>query len=360
MMHIKKITPETGLDLLAVEDNITTKTKLMSFIPFKFIVYLRVLKNRKKLKEGFHYDAKLQEAYSSAIVTGDTQEKLNALITLAYHNIEKGLSLRSPRPLFGRAAIRRLNVRLQRYVTEFGWTKSASVALNVLNEYRHFNLTKGKEDPELEKIITSLLNIKVAPNAGEKKGGTKILNKEEIHAACKVDLSSFFAMRSSVRNYSQENVAEIDIVAAVKMAQKTPSVCNRQSGRVTAVNNKELINNLLNLQGGARGFDDQVPCLLIITSDLSSFQAPAERYQCWIDGGLFAMSLIYALHSLGLGTCCLNWSKMPHQDEALYSMLPHCQGERVIMMLAVGHYPDSLTVPQSASPAMDDVLRWQR
>jgi hypothetical protein len=125
MKNGKKITPESGLDMLTFEDRITAKTKLMSLIPFKFVIYMRVLKNRKKLKEGFSYDAKLQEGYSSAIITGDTQEKLNALITLAYHNIEKGLSLRSPRPLFGKAAIRLLNLRLQRYVPEFGWSKSA-------------------------------------------------------------------------------------------------------------------------------------------------------------------------------------------------------------------------------------------
>ena len=50
--------------------------------------------------------------------------------------------------------------------------------------------------------------------------------------------------------------------------------------------------------------------LLIIAMDLKAFVPAHERYQHWIDGGMFSMSIIYALHSLGLSSCCLNWSKL--------------------------------------------------
>ena len=57
-----------------------------------------------------------------------------------------------------------------------------------------------------------------------------------------------------------------------------------------------------------------------------------ERNQGWIDGGMFAMSLIYAFHALGIGTCCLNWAVDSRTDRTLRSVVSMPDHEAVIMM----------------------------
>ena len=57
-------------------------------------------------------------------------------------------------------------------------------------------------------------------------------------------------------------------------------------------NNREFLDSYC-----ARGFKEYVPYLIIVTNDLSSWDNVNERNQCFIDGALFASTLIYALHS---------------------------------------------------------------
>src|SRR3546814_8739546 len=84
-----------------------------------------------------------------------------------------------------------------------------------------------------------------------------------------------------------------------------------QASYVYCLQSREIIDRALSLQNGNRGFGHEIPCLLILCTDLSAFDTAGERYQHWIDGGMFSMSLVWALHALGYSSCCLNWSKTP-------------------------------------------------
>ena len=96
--------------------------------------------------------------------------------------------------------------------------------------------------------------------------------------------------------------------------------------------------------------------LLLVTTDLTQFVTVGERNQCWIDGGMFAASLVYALHSLGLGTCCLNCSNDMAADRSLRIAAGIPDSEAVITMIGVGHLPDRLAVAQSPRRQVQDVL----
>lgn len=147
------------------------------------------------------------------------------------------------------------------------------------------------------------------------------------------------------------------IEKAAALAQTAPSVCNRQSGVVFVTQDPAKIARFLSFQDGCRGFSDQVGTLLIVTARLDTFLTSGERYQAWIDGGLFAMTLIWALHSLGLGSCCLNWSADAGRDKALRAASGLPDDHTIIMMLAVGTVPETFRVAQSPRRAPDDVLR---
>jgi nitroreductase len=110
------------------------------------------------------------------------------------------------------------------------------------------------------------------------------------------------------------------------------------------------------LQNGNRGFGNQIKTLLLVTSDLGQFVSVGKRNQCWVDGGMFAMSLLYALHSLGVATCCLNWSVRRAVDHQMKRLIHLPDAEVIIMLIAVGHYPPHFHVTRSPRKPLRDIL----
>lgn len=281
---------------------------------------------------------------------------LEARLIKAYHRVEKGLALPVPRPGFGRDAVTEVLGCVDEYTRRFGSNHSTRRALNTLQEYISFNHSVGADIGWMGTRLEEL--AKLQGEGGEGEGGTLLTSRASIHAAACIDLESFFAQRYSVRQFSTEIVAPHLIERAVLMAKKTPSVCNRESGSVFVATDSARKHALLALQNGNSGFGDSADRILVITSRLDSFLSVGERNQCWIDGGLFAMSLIYALHSLGLGSCCLNWSVEPAQDRALKAAAGIPEDHVVIMLLAVGHLPEQLRVAQSPRRPLSEVLHY--
>jgi nitroreductase len=284
----------------------------------------------------------------------DRQSVLQARIIKSYHRVEKGLALSAPRSGFGADAIGLLIDDLGSYRRRFGDDHVVRRGLQTLAEYQAFNLSVGTAVPQVASLLASCAYS--AGPSGTAEGGTMEVTRDAIHAAARIDLNAFFQSRYSIRQFTSENVSEDIVVQAVRMAQKAPSVCNREAGRVFLVSDKKRIAELMSHQNGNRGFGDQADKLMVVTASLDCFLTIGERYQCWIDGGLFAMSLIYALHSFGIGSCCLNWSVEPETDIAFKRAAGIPEGHAVIMLLAIGHLPDRFRVAISARRPLADVL----
>jgi hypothetical protein len=69
------------------------------------------------------------------------------------------------------------------------------------------------------------------------------------------------------------------------------------------------------------------------------------------------MSVCYALHSLGLGTCLLNWSVDPARDLTLRKRFAIPAYENMITMMAVGLLPETFKVAVSSRVELSQVLR---
>ncbi len=295
--------------------------------------------------------------HTSAVTTGNSREKLAALITIGYHGIEKGLALPEPRPGFGALQVSILISRLERYGAAFGFDENAVVAWNVLQEYWRFNEQHGKMDRVLASRIEQL--SRYLPTAGTEHigGGVKAIRREDLLIAARLDLRDFFSSRCSVRQYAESPVDLNAIERAVEMARKSPSCCNRQSARVWVLNEPEKVRMALEIQGGARGFGQEAPMVLIVTSDQACFQSAGERNQHWIDGGMFAMSLIYALHSLGLVSCCLNWSKVREKDQQFRRQFDIPDSHGIIVVITVGHPKEEFVVAQSQRRSVQELVK---
>lgn len=304
--------------------------------------------------------ASLQDMHAFARHSGllDHRSKgaVQARIIKSCHSIEKGLALPEPRPGFGQATAEQLLAVASDYQRRFGPDHTIASVSATIDEYLRFHAEAGIDLPHIGAAANRLRTDLQYEGHGAAAGGTREVSRKAIHNAALIDMDAFFRSRHSVRQFSDQPVDASLLEVAVSMAQKTPSVCNREAGRVYVIDDRTKAEMLLEHQNGNRGFGDQASRLLVIASRLDCFHTVGERHQCWIDGGLFAMSLIYALHSLGLGSCCLNWSVEPDADRAFKAAAGIADDQAIIMLLAVGHLPERFRVAKSARRPLNDVL----
>lgn len=329
----------------------------LAILPQPMAEGIKLFKRLWLLTANYAYDFWRYAKFSSSVFRGNTEEKMRALITIHYHSIEKGLSLSNPRPGFGKAAIDTLLEHMTAYLRRYGPADHLSMPLNALRTYLHYNHQHGISNAELKaKVVQFEKAYTDALGPLPSGGGVRKLTRAEILEAVQGVGADFFLKRYSIRQYSKEDVPANLIEEAIRRAQKTPAVCNRQSGRAWVVSGSENVAKILDIQKGARGFAEDVNKVIVVSSDLCNFQSPGERYQSWIDGGLFAMSIIYALHSLGIGSCCLNWSMEYARDIELKRFLNMPQSETVILLLAVGMLPEEMMVAESCRKPLSEVL----
>lgn len=280
--------------------------------------------------------------------------QLRAAIIKGYHSFEKGMSLKEPRPAFGQPSLRYLMTMVDEYLARFGKDAFIEDPIRVIRSYAAFNTRLQAEVPGLMEKLAAW--ERGGAEVVEGPGGTTLVTRESIQQPAAVDFLSFVQARHSIRNFTDEPV-DVDLVRrAVRMAQESPSACNRQPGRVYSFFGRGPAQEALAFQPGNRGFGHLAGCTLAVAADVQSYVGPGERHQAFIDGGLFAMSLVYALHSLGLGTCMLAWCVDPAKDAEFRRFAGVPDNEEIIMFIAVGTLPETLHVADSPRLALDDVL----
>jgi nitroreductase len=188
--------------------------------------------------------------------------------------------------------------------------------------------------------------------------GEGIINvKNSFEGQKEFDFVDFVMSRHSIRDFDSGDLDTKVIETAVSVAIKTPSVCNRQPWRVCSVKGDKII-KLLELQNGNLGFRDSIQNLLVVTGKLSYMRGPIERKQIYIDGGLFSMSLMYALHNYNIGVCSLNWCVNIKEDVQAKKILNLPEDEVIIMYLAIGHKKKTYTIAASPRLPLQEFIRY--
>jgi len=277
-------------------------------------------------------------------------ERLNFFLVKIYHRIEKSLTFREQKLGAGIENAKALRAQLHdKNFEKNSLSFHEKTALKVLNDFALQYQGSAKDVGDIKEFCEKFLSH--IPS----HGGAKSYSQELLLAGKLENPEQFFLSRYSVRDFDSKKV-DVDLIKrAINLALKTPSACNRQAWHVYHLSQRERIDQALSLQNGNRGFGRDVQCLLIIAADLRAFDTASERYQHWIDGGMFSMSLVLALHSLGLASCCLNWSKGPIDDIKLRKILKVQGSHSILMMLAVGYASDELKVCYSARRPIDEI-----
>lgn len=306
---------------------------------------LMQMKFHFKLILNFYKEAKvlfsLLIKHNASIHTNKNVKKMQYTLLRENHVIEKGMSMKNPKNGFGKEKVKNLLKGLNLYYNGYNDKKFLIYPLSTIRSYIEF--TKHNRI-DLHDIIENYENLyrKINSCDFQVNAGVKEVSKFEILEKSNINFSDFVNSRHSIRYFSNE-VPDIKLInEALVMAQQTPSACNRQAWHVHVFSN-ERTSELLKWQGGANGFENDVPLSLLITSNLNAFLF-YEPYQAYVDGGLYAMSLIYALHSLGLGTIPLSTGFQAEKIKKMHNLFNIPANEIPIVIIGVGHLLDHFKV----------------
>lgn len=301
------------------------------------------------------YDLKRFYLYSSYALGYNDSEKLTAKIIERYHSIEKGLTMPEFRKGFGQLQLKKLIKDLIRYSMNYNNNNNQILhGVGVVYEYKEFheNLNYNLPD-EINNLFNSLKEHYQEVSINHQVKTTS----EEYFSNSNSNFEDFSLSRASIRNYSDKPI-DIDVLKqAVKIAQSAPSACNRQSTRVYIYTDLEQISEILNIQGGNRGFGHLTDKLIVITSTLGVWGFISERYQSYVDGGIFAMNLLHGLHYKKIGACILNCSISPKKDKLLREKCKIDNSENFIAMISCGNLPKTFKRAYSLRYKTEEILR---
>lgn len=278
---------------------------------------------------------------------------LESLVIRLYHVIEKGLVIPDHefRPNFAHSMVEQL-VRILKDETEleqFVSAKQIAAARTALQAY-----VKRHADMGLSTAVEIPASV-LPPTTHPPQEAVRAVSMPNLEDAC--TFTRVITSRTSLRDFRPDQAPSPEAIEqAVDIARWTPSVCNRQTSRVHYFTGP-LVQELLALQSGNRGFGHRIPALIVVTSDLRLFVNSIERYQAWIDGGMFAMSLLLALHSGGIGTVPLNWAVLNSRDNALRKTADIPAWERIIMMIGCGFPNEDAIATRSTRRKVSEILR---
>lgn len=299
----------------------------------------------------FHRDARRIVAHSAAF-NPRNKVTLEAKIILHYHVLEKGITMPKRHVPFGKKIAKELVELLDRFETVYGATDQVIHGVKVLKEYydihRRANATQGDDFDCIEKFLAK---HDVAPSA-------QLHFTRESYYGCKCGpFPEFAKWRHTIRNYSSSPLGDEKIKAAVQLAVSAPTACNRQHIRVHCVVNKSDCEKILELQGGNRGFGHLANKVLIVTADLrAEIGGIRERYDPYVNGGIFLMNLCYALSYFEVAYCILTYALDSGKDAKIRVIGKIPENEVVVAMLCCGEPPEEFDVATSPKRTVDEVL----
>ena len=292
--------------------------------------------------------------YSGVFIYPIRQNKLLARIIEGYHSVERSLALPNVRLGFAKEHIVHLIELNMLYYKKFGLNSTQIVhSIEVVNEYQNFHKENGYQ-------LDENINIKIE----ELKSQTGIVSySSQIQTTGKnyfknynSSFGVFAESRKSVRKYSEEPIDNKILFDAFTLAQNAPSACNRQGARIHLVEDEKLIKEVLNVHIGTGGFKSGIKKLIVLTEDLEVSNGVFEKNQIYTDGGIFLMSLLYALHYHKIVACPLNNSFSILQDLKIRKILGIKKSECFIAFVSVGYPAEDMVVATSKKRALTEIL----
>jgi nitroreductase len=290
----------------------------------------------------------------STLFKQNSYEKIESLLILKYHSIEKGFLHDPIRFSFGKQNVIEIIKLLRRedIISNCRKTQIAASYLSICTYYEfhaenNVDISSffSKKDYDFFKSISVL-----------KYTCVETKNENEYFKDSKADFLTFSNSRSSVRDFSGKLIPLETIEKVIELAKNAPSVCNRQPVKVYYIDDKSKIDSIFDIQKGLKGYTDNISQLLIVVSDRSYFYSVGERNQLYIDGGLFLMNLLYALHFYKISSCPANWGLSFDADRKVMKILNMRESEKVICLVPIGLPQSEFKTTLSLRRSINEIL----
>ncbi|QMT02583.1 nitroreductase family protein [Gordonia jinghuaiqii] len=277
-------------------------------------------------------------------------------IMILSHSLEKGLSYRNAR-VFGRSKAEDLMARLEKSSPETRTSSAFSIGVEVLRSWTDF--IKSRENDVQAASIRGRLDalIEVAtPSDRGFRGGVATATQLDSSSWKELPFEDFVRGRHSTRRFTDLPVSDDDLQLCIELAMRSPSACNRQMVGLRVFDDpksKELLYRTLH---GTGGVDFDTCRLAVVTFDTRSLDFYGERNQGYLNAGLFAMTLVYALQWKGIGSCLLQFGNTFAEERALAEGLSLQPGERIAVGIAFGVPEPDGVVPASIRRDISEVF----
>ena len=280
-------------------------------------------------------------------------EETSSILRRNTHRLEKGLLMRPRRSIF---ALDYIEETVNAYVflvnrehkgntdrsNEIKW------AHDVLTEY--FRVTQSH--PKIQPLRQTFeAHHKSEADAADMSIPYRRASKS-FHIPSFDALHDLARQRRSVRWFQDKPVDRDLVYQALEVATQAPSACNRQPFFIRLFDDPELIRQVAVLPGGTKGFAQNFPMVAVVIGELRNYYSERDRHLIYIDSSLAVMGFIFALETLGLSSCCINWPDLDDAENKARKVLRLEPDQRPIMFLAIGHAdPDGLVAfSQKKSP----------
>jgi len=299
------------------------------------------LEKRKltSIEREFLYDKNFYELNKMYALKDNKGNGNSYNILFRAHTLEKGLSHFSLRP-FGRKKIQTIITLLKKQLDIENYERLFSfiIGINSLREYKRvYEEHKWTDKLEYKEVFKFL---KKYDKIIEKKTGAYIMTKEELKKDYDIDYNKFIKSRHSTRNYKNMTLKIEDIKKAVNMAKYSASACNRQYIKVHYYPKGKMRQNVIDYSLGKGGLYLEGVNTFIITFDVNGLKGAGERNQGYFNAGLFSTNFVNALHSLGIGTCFIQFANSVKEEEKLKKLNEIPSNERIAVILYAGYYDD--------------------
>ena len=282
-----------------------------------------------------------------------TKEKLEYDMLFEIHKLEKGFAVVKNQRPFGIDKIKRIIKDINDY-ENYGFVKGFAydLAYSSLKEYSRFYEEKNWIDREEYKLVKDFITNK---KINEIPVGAFNYKKEQFIEDALIDYNKFLSTRRSVRNFSNQKLKKEHIKKAVEMAIKTPTACNRQMCKIYYISRNENKKIIEKYAQGLGLFDLTNANYFVITFDISANYFIGERNQGWFNSGLVTMNFVNALHSLGIGSCCIQFGNNFKQETEVKKLLQIPSTERIAVIITAGYYDEISKIPYSTRKPIEEI-----
>lgn len=277
----------------------------------------------------------------------------DVLLTRNIHRLEKGLIMPNLRREY---AMDYIEETVKAYMTIINAKRDKDINLisyasNVLDKYF---ISVNLKNPLLKILSEQFYSIDFKK---ENKFPYK-RSQSEINEINFESLKKLYQQRRSVRFYLDKKVERNLIEKAVNIASLSPSACNRQPFKLFIADKDPARIEMGKLPPGAATYYQNVPVFIAIIGDLSSYFDERDKNLIYIDGSLFAMSLMLALETLGIASCSINWPDILSKEQQLINFLELKPYERCIMFLGIGYADPNSLIPYSNKKTSHQLIKY--